>query len=108
MERLIQNGKLRGYAKEKYDKDRRRPNETRENCRGEETKHTLNTISGGFARGGESNASRKNYARQIMLIDEGSHFFAERSPDIVFSAKDFEGVVPHDDDPMVITLQILN
>ena len=43
-----------------------------------------------------------------MLIDEGLHSFVERSPDIVFSAKDFEGVVPHDDDPMVITLQILN
>jgi len=42
-----------------------------------------------------------------MLIDEGSHSFAERSPNIVFSAKDFEGVVPHDDDPMVITFQIL-
>jgi len=43
-----------------------------------------------------------------MLIDEGSHTFADRSSDIVFSAKDFEGVVPYDDDPMVITLQILN
>jgi len=59
IERLIQNGKLRGYAKEKYDEDRRRPNETRENRRGEETKHTLNTISGGFAGGSKSNASRK-------------------------------------------------
>jgi len=43
-----------------------------------------------------------------MLIDEGSHAFAEKSSDITFSAKDFKGVVPHDDDPMVITLQILN
>jgi len=42
-----------------------------------------------------------------MLIDEGSRTFAERSPNIAFTSKDFEGVAPHDDDPMVITLQIL-
>jgi len=43
-----------------------------------------------------------------MLVDEGSRSFTERSPDITFSAKDFEGVIPHEDDPMVITLQIIN
>jgi len=43
-----------------------------------------------------------------MLLGEGSHTFNERSPNITFSARDFEGVVPHDDDPMVITLQILH
>jgi len=59
IERLIQNGKLRGYAKEKYDEDRRRSDETRDNRCGEETKHTLNTILEGFAGGGELNASRK-------------------------------------------------
>ena len=43
-----------------------------------------------------------------MLVDEGSRSFAERSPDITFYAEDFEGVIPHEDDLMVITLQILN
>jgi len=43
-----------------------------------------------------------------MLVDEGLRAFTERSSDITFSAKDFKGVIPHDDDPMVITLQILN
>ena len=30
-----------------------------------------------------------------------------REPDIAFTPKDFQGVIPHDEDPMVITLQIL-
>ena len=33
---------------------------------------------------------------------------SKRDPDIKFSTTDYEGVVPHDDDPMVITLQIFN
>jgi len=108
IEKLIQSGKLRGYTRGRHDENGWGTYEVRDNRHGEENKHTLNTISGGFAGGGESCASRKNYARQIMLIDEGSHTFVEKSSDITFSAKDFEGVVPHDDDPMVITLQILN
>jgi len=108
IEKLIQSGKLRGYTKGRHDENGRGTNEVRDNRRGEENKQTLNTILGGFAGGVESSASRKNYARQIMFIDEGSHGFAEKSSDITFSAKDFKSVVPHDNDPMVITLQILN
>jgi len=108
IEKLIQSSKLKGYTKRRQDENGWGIDKVRDNRRGEENKHTLNTISGGFTGGGESSASRKNYARQIMLIDEGSHAFVEKSSDITFSAKDFEGVVTHDDDPMVITLQILN
>ena len=108
IEKLIQNGKLRGYTRGKRDEDGEGTNRSRDDRRGDEGKHTLNTISGGFAGGGESSTSWKNYARQIMLVDEGSRSFAERSPDITFSTEDFEGVIPHEDDPMVITLQILN
>jgi len=108
IEKLIQSGKLRGYTRGRHDENGRGTYEVRDNRRGKESKHTLNTISGGFAGGGESSASRKNYARQIMLVDEGSRTFTEKSSDITFFAKDFEGIIPHDDDPMVITLQILN
>jgi len=94
IKKLIQSGKLRGYARGRHDESGRGTDDVRDNRRGEESKHTLNTISGGFARGGESSASRKNYARQIMLVDEGSRAFTERSSDITFSAKDFEGVIP--------------
>jgi hypothetical protein len=33
---------------------------------------------------------------------------AGQEKDIIFTPDDYEGVVPHDDDPMVITLQIFN
>jgi len=108
MEKLIQSGKLRGYTKGRHDERGRGTNDVRDNRRGEENKHTLNTISGGFAGGGESSASQKNYRHQIMFMDEGSRAFTGKSSDITFSAKDFKGVIPHDDDPMVITVQILN
>jgi hypothetical protein len=72
----------------------------------EEKRHTLNTISGGFAGGGESSSSRKKYVRQVMLCQEYETPASGREPDISFTTKDFRDVIPHDDDPMVITLQI--
>jgi len=71
-------------------------------------RHTLNTISGGFAGGSESSTSRKEYMRYMMLLDENAHRPLEQEPDITFIAKDYQGVVPHDDDPMVISLHIFN
>jgi len=72
----------------------------------EEKRHTLNTISGGFAGGGESSSSRKKYLRQVMLWQEYDKQVAEHEPNISFTPKDYQDVVPHDVDPMVITLQI--
>lgn len=42
-----------------------------------------------------------------MLIDDRVDQMLGWEPNITFSAKDYEGVVPHDD-PMVITLHIFN
>ncbi|XP_039687770.1 uncharacterized protein [Medicago truncatula] len=73
IEKLLLSGKLRGYAKE------RRHNERQEDKPNPEQKHTLHTISGGFAGGGESSNSMKKYARQLLnweikrvLVDTGS------------------------------------
>lgn len=41
-----------------------------------------------------------------MLCQEYDEQTTEQDPDISFSAKDHRGLIPHDDDPMVITLQI--
>jgi hypothetical protein len=72
----------------------------------EEKRHTLNTISDGFAGGGKSSSSRKKYVRQVMLCQEYETPASGRELDISFTTKDFRDVIPHDDDPMVITLQI--
>jgi len=57
IEKLIQNGKLRGYTRGRRDESGGDTDDVKDNRRGEEGKHTLNTISGGFARGGESSTS---------------------------------------------------
>jgi hypothetical protein len=66
----------------------------------------LNTILGGFAGGGESSSSRKKYVRQVMLCQEYEETDQKHEPDVSFTSKDYRDIVPHDDDPMVVTLQI--
>jgi hypothetical protein len=70
--------------------------------------HVINTISGGFSGGGESNTDRKRYLRQVNHVTElmGEVSFP-KIPELSFSEKDSEGVVPHDNDPLVIQVHIL-
>ncbi|GAU29723.1 hypothetical protein TSUD_264590 [Trifolium subterraneum] len=69
----------------------------------------VNTIAGGFAGGGESRATRKRYLRKIIHeTNVVAHISSPRAPEISFSPSDGEGVFPHDDDPLVIQVQILN
>jgi hypothetical protein len=69
IEKLIQNGKLRGYTQERRGENRQNAENKKEKV-SEEKRHTLNTISGGFSGGGESSSSRKKYVRQVMLCQE--------------------------------------
>jgi hypothetical protein len=96
---------LRGYAQERRGENRRKEDSKKEEI-GEEKRHTLNTISGGFSGGGESSSSPKKYVRQVMLCQEYGEQTSDREPDISFTTKDYRDVIPHNDDPMVITLQI--
>jgi hypothetical protein len=50
--KLIQNGKLRGYAQDRRGENRQKADNKKEDVN-EEKRHMLNTISGGFC-GGES------------------------------------------------------
>src|ERR1044072_4163901 len=67
--------------------------------------HTLNTISGGFAGGGSTSSARKRYARgsgQELRI--GTSKF---DPGVItFSGEDAKEVLSHENDPMVIEVQI--
>jgi len=85
---------------------RRSERENKKDGQNEEKIHTLNIISGGFAWGGESSSSRKKYIRHVMLCQEDNRQATERESDVSFSPLDYQDVVPHDDDSMVITLQI--
>ncbi|XP_057452261.1 uncharacterized protein LOC130744083 [Lotus japonicus] len=74
---------------------------------GGETKGRIHSIFGGFRGGGMTNSSRKRYVHSINAVyanDWGS--WGINQPDIIFTVKDFEGVQPHEDDPIVVMLKI--
>ncbi|GAU27754.1 hypothetical protein TSUD_215650 [Trifolium subterraneum] len=81
----------------------------REDDEKEPKRIAVNTIAGGFVGGGESKAARKRYLRRIIQeTNTVAHVSSSRAPEISFSLSDGEGVFPHDDDPLVIQVQILN
>ncbi|GAU32939.1 hypothetical protein TSUD_153560 [Trifolium subterraneum] len=89
------------------------PREPPQNGKEKETSRVaVNTISGGFAGGGELSSARKRYLRGIInatnSINHTAHNDFSQTPDLSFSPKDASGIVPHDDDPLVIQVQILN
>ncbi|GAU46524.1 hypothetical protein TSUD_402540 [Trifolium subterraneum] len=81
----------------------------REDVEKEPRRIAINTIAGGFAGGGESRAARKRYLRRIIQeTNVVAHISSPKAPEISFPPSDGEGVFPHDDDPLVIQVQILN
>ena len=116
IEELIKNGHLRKFlddaANEKVvvPKVRRDPQRDQgENPEGEKVRITVNTIAGGFAGGGESNNARKRYVRQSEFEAKFvGHTSISSTPNLSFTKEDKREVMPHDDDPLVIQVQILN
>jgi len=62
----------------------------------------IHTIAGGFSGGGCTASQRKKYPRSVMMVD----MFEDNLPDvdITFTKEDLRDVVPHDNDPIVISL----
>ena len=70
---------------------------------------TINTISGGFARGGSTSSARKKHLRDIQSINHITHsHHKRRMPPIIFTDDDFHGLDHQQDDRMVITVEIVN
>jgi len=63
----------------------------------------VNTISGGFSGGGCTASQRKKYAREVMVVEVKQ---VDHTPDVdlVFTKADLKDVIPHDNDPVVISL----
>jgi len=63
----------------------------------------VHTIARGFSGEGCTASQRKRYARSVMAVDSVEE---DRSPDvdITFTKEDLQDVVPHDNDPIVISL----
>ncbi|GAU46248.1 hypothetical protein TSUD_401800, partial [Trifolium subterraneum] len=118
IEELISSGHLRKFLERaakgelnKHSPPPRSPRRSppREDDEKEPKRIAVNTIAGGFAGGGESRAARKHYLRRIIQeMNMVAHISSPRAPKISFSPSDGEGMFPHDDDPLVIEVQILN
>ncbi|XP_068477092.1 uncharacterized protein [Phaseolus vulgaris] len=62
----------------------------------------VHTIAGGFSGGGCTAYQRKRYARSVMTVDTVEDHIPDA--DITFTKADLQDVVPHDNDPIVISL----
>jgi len=63
----------------------------------------INTISGGFSGGGCTASQRKKYAREVMAVEVQE---VDQTPDVdlEFTKADRQDVIPHDNDPVVISV----
>ncbi|KAK2425775.1 hypothetical protein QL285_024519 [Trifolium repens] len=117
IEELIRSGHLKKFieraaqdnkARQRSPRSPRDP-PTEEAREKDQPRIAVNTIAGGFAGGGNSNNARKRYVRKSerepAMI---GHVSFPPAPDLSFSPKDATDIVPHDDDPLVIQVQILN
>jgi len=65
----------------------------------------VHTISGGFSGGGPTASQRKKYVRLVSSVVE--EFLDDPwESDLVFTRADLRDVVPHDNDPVVISIVI--
>ncbi|XP_020208747.1 uncharacterized protein LOC109793700 [Cajanus cajan] len=127
IERLIKEGRLREFVARKQEgsssdrRSRRTHDDARRDRRREKTPPRdsptkvsethqqpihgdFNTIAGGFAGGGPTSAARKRYTRSVLTVSE---FRRPSQPEISFSDSDYEGVAPHEDDPIVVSAIVM-
>jgi hypothetical protein len=117
IEELIRSGHLRKFIEKAAQRNEERSDTTKtprspdiEEDKGKDAVIiAATTIAGGFAEGGESSSARRRYlhrtGREAHLIN---HVAFPPALDLSFSPDDANGVVPHNDDPLVIQIQILN
>lgn len=115
IDKLIQEGYLGQYVKRTEESNERpttwgRQRSPERQDRGDlarQTSHVVpakgesNIIAGGFLGGGSTNSCRKRYVRLVLSVDLDVSDFPTHPP-IVFMKEDFEGIYPHENDPMVI------
>ncbi|XP_020238723.1 uncharacterized protein LOC109817792 [Cajanus cajan] len=127
IERLIKEGRLKKFMARKQEegssdrRHRRTQDDTRRDRHRERTppKDTpassskihqqavhgsFNTVAGGFAGGGVTSAARKRYTHSVLSVSE---IRRPPHPTISFSDTDYEGVAPHEDDPVVVSAVVM-
>jgi len=103
LDELVRGGFLKHYLQEQGGLTTAAP--TRDQGHKVPIHGEINTIAGGFSGGGCTASQRKKYARGVMKIEvQGSDLTPK--PDLVFTKIDLQDVVPHDNDPVVISVVI--
>ena len=72
---------------------------------------TINVIAGGFAGGGATKLAHKKHLQEVLSLSATKMKKAHKpfsTPKIVFSNSDLGGVIPGHDDPMVISVKMVN
>jgi hypothetical protein len=69
----------------------------------------INSIAGGFTGGGDTSSARKRHLRAVFSINPTVEIkLSKTSPLISFSMEEFKGEDANKDDPMVISVFVLN
>lgn len=113
---LIQRGNLLSYVKEKphseetnsEDPSTKKGKSVEEENETRLARHTLNTITRGFAWGGETISTRMRYARKVINVSHSTspRSGEEKSVAVSFSKRDSRDILAHENDSMVIKVQI--
>jgi len=95
-----------GFLKEYLEVDQGEPHEEvdlRDQAHKVPVHAELNTISGGFSGVGSTTTKCKRYTSTMMSLEAKCHDDMP-DPDLYFTKADLVGVVPHDNDPIVISV----
>ena len=102
LDELVKNGLLRDYLQEKQGTEDMA-------AAGGDLGHEVpvhgevHTIAGGFSGGGCTTSQRRRYVRTMMSV-EAQRTNDAFDVDLVFTKANLEDVVPHDNDPVVISM----
>jgi len=104
LDELVKKGFLKDYlARSTVTPDAATPEEGQ--AHEVPTHQEVHTLSGGFSGGGPTASQRKKYVRSVNLVVEEFPDVPWES-DLVFTRADLRDVVPHDNDPVVISVVI--
>ncbi|XP_015944279.1 uncharacterized protein LOC107469410 [Arachis duranensis] len=106
IERLAREGRLDRYLMERSDnhRKRKRDDEDRRDPPPQTPERYIHMISGGFAGGGLTKSSRKRHLKRVYQVENESPDL----PTISFTKEDGQGIMLGHDDPVVITMILVN